>query len=393
VLVRTVRQAIERKLDVSKRYMASVSPAELIAGLLSSALFDDIIHFCDWPFPETRGARAIAPNILQALAQQELRPVIIFAPYSSLIFRDPLWGEAERTCMVVEEPVVSPATLESVLSYLGSATDVPHCPAQESKFIEYFGKFIEQEGECALTEFAHVFDEALLLHTDASGVFRSPPADAVGERNRSYILAPLRRLVEGGDPSAAKELFEGVGIKYRRYAWTVGELLVELQQATQKMLLSSESKSRRWSNAQSRLSGEGTDLSLVLWAVTLISGTREVGELVKREREDFAPRPDVSLAIFELWVRDFVSRSRAGATDNPIPDLWSELRAMLDWYAAQTDDRPNPLQRLIAALSTHLQRWPSPASQPNWIMRLSYLIEEANRKRHSQSITAVEKFR
>ncbi len=90
------------------------TPTELPYLSVGDGLFPSFVQ-CDWPPGRTKPSEL--DDVLAALADQD-RPLAVLIPESHGLFKRASWPSASRGCLVVEEPIVSSATLDAILSYL-----------------------------------------------------------------------------------------------------------------------------------------------------------------------------------------------------------------------------------------------------------------------------------
>src|SRR4051812_21400005 len=138
------------------------TPAELPYLSVGGGLFPSFVQ-CDWPAGRTKTPEL--DDALAALADQD-RALAVLIPEGHGLFNRPAWPSASRACLVVEEPIVSSATLDAILSYFvrhEAPVFAEDLPGQRS-FRDYFERLVA-DGNCRdLPCFRQEFDRVVLLH-------------------------------------------------------------------------------------------------------------------------------------------------------------------------------------------------------------------------------------
>ena len=373
-----ILRAIEEMLRKNGKRLSGAAPDTLVQSISNAGLFDEFVPFCDWPTKRSRTLARQADAALGAFCQGDSRDFILFAHESANLFDSGVWPMASQRCFVLEEVVVAAATLPAVMKYYWSVTDLPYCPVDHGAIQRQLllGGFDKQYPD--LGQFIPAVDRAMLSRYDAgSGAFATD--DAVNETatERSYVLRPLRRLLES-DADAIQDLVCGIEVKLRRQLLTADEVLTEMYGVTRDLL-------READDRETEGAAEPRSLyRVVLWTVSTIVGLPHLAEVAEASYEKLGDRPEPFLAEFDFICRDFVRRLSCDV-DNPFPDLWTDIEHILAQFIDFPDvEYPTREGSLLLELAEYLARLQDYAFNPAWMKRLTTLLQhavEARRRR------------
>jgi hypothetical protein len=386
VLISAVHSALDRMVGQQGRYFLPADPFEFHEALSGTTLFDESIQFCYWPRRKTRAVAKQGWEIVRALADDDSRPGILFAHIEDSIFKQPNWSRVGRRSLILDEAVASPEAVGRIVDYLFTVTDLPSCPIDRSRVIRHFQIVLEQEGREGFDQFAHRFDVAMLLHCDAdTGKFAPPPPQVADSLDRSYIMGPLRRLVEGQREEAIDDLVVNLGVRLRIRGEKAVRILSSLCELTTILLDHKGAGTERGGVSKG---GEGTrfDTEVVLWSAVLLVWGHRMLIAQSRVNEKLVPMADASLTLLAQMVRDFYTRATTGCQSNPIFDLWPEIQIVLRDYSESRALIPRPRARdqTIAALAARLAAGRSNSLRPGWIAELDQLMSIAVDKRNER---------
>lgn len=352
------------------------APAELPYLSAGGALFSSLIQ-CDWP--AGRSKMSELDDVLRALSDQD-RPLALLIPENHGLFNRPSWPDASHACLVLEEPIVSGATVGAILNYfvVHEAPVFAKGLLGQSSFRGYFEGLVAS-GNCPdLPSFRQELERLILLHVDpATGAFsnKGALADLGGARNE--LLRPLRKLVGQSDPGALSDLLHGLATRFPS-GRSGGELADELGRFTRNLLvpvatIASRRLVRGTESTPRSMAADrdhpGTDV--VLWAAVLLAWTprlSEVGSAIAPRR----PVADVSLVEIDQLGREFIRRSTRACQFDPISGLWPMIEIATRTFDPKVEE-PETVQDAVA--SALLRRLGETApGEPRWISRLRSLL-------------------
>lgn len=335
ILLPAMRQAFVRALENVGRQHNSTSAAAFADGLLGVTLFPDFTGICEWPRRKPKGTLRHAPSILGLIGEAASELGIFIARYDDAIFDRPAWRATANRCLVIEEPVASSETIDEIVEYLFQTTDIRPLPESSSGLIGYFRAVLEQEGAEELYAFGRRFDDILLLHSDRStGAFVAPAIEVNRGLERSYIMAPLRRLVFDRREGAVDELVYGLEIRLRQRALAPGAVFRDLHEISDRLLAGEVGAGRGIRRIDS--AGESGAVGLALWACMLLVANWRFEAASKHKAETLPPRADQALTRLHRLASDFYGKISKGDSQHLMAELWPAFDALLEFFA--TDD-------------------------------------------------------
>lgn len=351
------------------------APAELPYLSAGGALFSSLVQ-CDWP--AGRSKMSELDDVLGALSDQD-RSLALLIPENHGLFNRPSWPDASRACLVVEEPIVSGATVGAILNYFAvhEAPVFAEGLLGQSSFRGYFERLVA-DGNCPdLPSFRQELERAILLNVDpATGAFSNEGALADPRSGRNELLRPLRKLVGQGDPGALSDLLAGLAVRFPS-GRSGRELADELARLTRNLIVpvatSARGRDRGADSIPRSVVGDrnqpGADV--VLWAVLLLAWTprlSEVGSSIAPKR----PIADVSLVEIDQLGREFVRRLTRARLSDPICGLWSMLENATRTLDLKAEGPETVQDAMASALLRSLGE--TTPGEPRWISRLRLLL-------------------
>lgn len=352
------------------------TPAELPYLSLGGGLFPSFVQ-CDWPAGRTKPSEL--DDALAALADQD-RALAVLIPESHGLFNRASWPSVSRACLVVEEPIVSSATLDAILSYL-VRHDAPAFAEDllgQRSFGDYFERLVADGGCPDLPSFRQEFDRVVLLHVDpTTGVFSNEGAVADPRGARNELLRPLRKFVGQNDPGALSDLLHGLAARFPS-GRSGRELADELGRFTQNLFAAAGSASRERVRGTARLpqhrSGYRDQIAtgVMLWATVLLAWTprlSEVGSATARK-----PVADASLVEVDQLGREFIRRLRRANQADPVSGLWSALEQVIKIVRLEGEEPETVQGVLVSVLARGLGE--ARPTEPRWISRLRLILAD-----------------
>lgn len=356
------------------------TPSELPAVCAGGGLFSSI-GLCEWPAGQNGASQLEAALVLQAICAAGSQPVVVFLQEGHPLLKQARWPDVEQACLVIEEPVVLPATLASILEYLVRRSKVIADDALlgQAAFRRHFDDLVSNHESMDLPSFRQEFDRAVLLHVDSKfGAFFRESALGEQQAGRNSILRPLRGLVEMEDPLQLSDLLRGLAVRFPS-GRNGRELADELAKHTQSFLKSKatdhSSEARRgYRHAQrgfSRHRGQATNV--LVWTAVLLAWTPRLSQLGLQEVGGRAVA-DVSLVKVDQMGREFLRRASRNDDADPLSELWSELE-QVGLHARLEDEETNTAQgKLVRLLTSHLEQ--SLSIEPRWVARLRMTLTD-----------------
>ncbi|UGA43015.1 hypothetical protein HU230_0032785 [Bradyrhizobium quebecense] len=347
---------------------------ELCSSSVGGGLFQGI-GICDWP---EDGLDVTADQIaatLEAICRPDGQPVVLFVSNESALLEHPLWSKVEEACDVIHEPVVSPATLLPILTYLESRSVlVPRRGLlSQREFLNYFENIVGQD-PMNLPELRGAFDRVVLLFVDPdTGLFSGESASREQQRSRSIVMRPLRAMVERRDSVQLPELLRGLAVRFpsgRRG----GELADELARHTQTLLkLNPSSDRQRGASGNSAWSGKPEDRKsrALVWACIVLIFAYRFSE-IDAQRHTSRFRVDQTLVLVDELGRDFLDRTAPAMADDPLVGLWAELRTSISLARASREETDTSLGKGVRDLVSFLTE--SAVAERPWVARLLELL-------------------
>ena len=351
------------------------TPAELPYLSAGGALFSSLVQ-CDWP--AGRSKMSEIDDALSALSDQD-RPLALLIPESHGLFNRPSWPDASHACFVVDEPIVSGATVGPILNYfvIHEAPVFAEGLIGQSSFRSYFERLVADDNCPDLPSFRQELERVILLHVDpTTGEFSNEGALADPRGGRNELLRPLRKLVGQSDPGALSDLLHGLAARFPS-GRSGRELADELGRLTRNLIApvasSARGRGRRAESTPRSVAGtrDQSGIDGVLWSVLLLAWTprlSEVGSSIAPRR----PIADVSLVEIDQLGREFIRRLTRERLSDPVCGLWSMLEDATKTFDLKAEG-PETVQGVLA--SALLQRLGETAlGEPLWISRLRLLL-------------------
>jgi DNA polymerase III delta prime subunit len=383
---KALREIAERDGDM----VFDCAPLELPSFCLGGGLFSGL-PICDWPVGQglVSGPEAVAA--LQAISLTDARPVALFIREGSALLKRPQWQAAERVCSVIEESVVGPDTLHSILKYLVHRSELARDDGllSQAGFRRYFDDLIADQDPMDLPCLSQEFNKAVLLYVDPkTGVFSQERA--LGDRRASLnrIMSPLRGFVERREPFQLSDLLRGLAARFpsgRSGRELADELARHSLTLLKPKLPNRPPRRNSIQRESSRRFTEGGDRTTVLiWTAVLLAftpGLSEIGPL-----ED-GPRAGVDLVMVrtDQMGREFLRRSSSNEGADPLSGLWSELKRVILRARLEDEEASTAQGQLVQQLACRVGQ-PVPR-EPEWVERLrSILTEELSSSANEQGI-------
>ena len=343
--------------------------ASAVLGLDRVSLFAELVPVYDWAQAKRDKKRKSAFDAeLKALAAGGEGPSVHLIPMPKDLSKQPSWPEIEEICCVIDEPIISPATLEPVLRYLEATTDLKQQPKllAQTGFIESFDILFDR-GTVELPELMRAFDERILLSTDlVTGQFDPAPyrRAELARRGRHSPTKKLRDFLRHRDGQALLDLVALYDQRHFDRGDTASAMMKNLYHATRNVL-----DKPGWTGSSEREQG----LSMALWAAMIVAWERRV------ILASSGPRltADSFITSLERLGRDFLARDIRDQKADRLAGLWHELYLSL---AVIGHDQPMALTRarnmLLLALDRFLMTMMQ-SQQPRWLAVLSQRVEDA----------------
>lgn len=351
------------------------TPTELPYLSVGEGLFPSFVQ-CDWPAGRTKPSEF--DDVLAALTDQD-RPLAVLIPESHGLFNRASWPSASRACLVVEEPIVSSATLDAILSYLvrHDAPVFAEGLLGQRSFRDYFERLVADGGCPDLPSLRQEFDRVVLLYVDpTTGAFSNEGAAADPRGARNELLRPLRKFVGHNDPGSLSDLLHGLAARFPS-GRSGRELADELGRLTQNLFVplaasASRGRARGTERAPQHSSGDRDQIAIgvVLWAAVLLARTPRLSEVGSATTKK--PVADASLVEVDQLGREFTRRlTRANQTD-PVSGLWSALEQVIK-MARLEGEEPETVQGVVVSVLARGLGEARPG-EPRWISRLRLIL-------------------
>ena len=291
------------------------------------------------------GARiCVPPPGSSKKAVKLLRPILESPPASPTLIcvrADKSNDVRHPGITVVDEFVVTSATLPAALRYLATTSDLIGADAiyAQDAFRRHFRRWIEMETSVSLPELMQEFDRASLLYADlGSNLFEPPSEFGPSSPERSQLIAALAAYLVGQDAISRAGLLRAVALRRTRGS-VDDEIASDLLVASQKMLLRCERRG-------DRRSGRGHDFAIpvdvaLLWVALILAWGAPAGVDSARETVHVRNGAGPILLEVERICHDFERRAHLLA-DNPLDGYWGHLSELasqrLDVEAKVEDD-------------------------------------------------------
>jgi len=353
------------------------TPNELPYLSVGEGLFPSFVQ-CDWPAGQTKPSEL--DDVLAALTDQD-RPLAVLIPESHGLFNRASWPSASRACLFVEEPIVSSATLDAILSYLvrHDAPVFAEGLLGQRSFRDYFERLVADGGCPDLPSLRQEFDRVVLLHVDpTTGAFSNEGAVADPRGARNELLRPLRKFVGQNDPGALSDLLHGLAARFPS-GRSGRELADELGRLTQNLFAVAGSPSlgraRGTERPPQHSSGYRDQVAtgVVIWAAVLLAWTArlsEVGSAIVARR----PVADASLVEVDQLGREFIRRLTRANQADPVSGLWSALEQVIKIVRLEGEE-PETVQGVLVSVIARGLGQATPG-EPRWISRLRLILAD-----------------
>jgi DNA polymerase III delta prime subunit len=393
ILRASMRRTLGEEAERDGSMVFDCAPVDLPSFCVGGGLFSGV-SICDWPTGQQAPSTTETIEALNGLCLAEGQRVVLFVPTGNALLRRPEWPDAERASIVIEEPVVRPDTLHSILKYLVHQSKLVRGDGLLSQigFRRYFDDVIADQDSMDLPDFSQEFNRAVLLYIDPkTGVFSGERA--IGERraNLNRIMRPLRGFVEDREQPQLSDLLRGLAGRFPS-GRSGGELADELARHTLTLLASkrpyrSVSRSGFERAPSRRFNGADDRTSVLIWTAVLLAftpGLFEIGTLKDDPRAGFDP----VLVRADQMGREFLRRLSSDEAADPLSGLWTELGQVI--LRARMEEEPVTAQgKLVRQLACRLEQ-PVPR-ESQWVERLrSILAEELSNPAAEQGITTSE---
>lgn len=379
VLIPRLRAALQA--DPERHRTPLVAGAlPLREGFGSGGLIDTLRVF-DWPVRAGGGLddAALDASVVQ-LATAGSVASIHLVPHDSAVTERRAWRTVERTCFLVEEPLVTAVSLEPILRYLAATSDLR--PAADllaqPGFVGSFTDLVTARAE--LPVILQAFDERLLVGMDPATNQFDPERyrrDAVRRSGRQAPLRHLRDLVAHRD---ARDLVDLVcAFDERRFerGGTAFALVTTLYAISRKLLEPPLERTRK--RASPHLCPTAANLQqAVLWAVLVLAWEDSLSRSVREETDGYRRGPDLLVPSISGLGRDFLARASWPDSRDLLTDRWAGIRRAVARFAAgAAEDRLSTVRDLLvrdlaAALARH------PDGIPTWLARLRDAVRAAS---------------
>jgi DNA polymerase III delta prime subunit len=390
VLRAPMKKALREIAERDGGMVFDCAPFELPSFCLGGGLFSGL-PICDWPVGQglVSGAETVAA--LQAISLADARPVALIIREGSALLRRPQWQDAEQACSVIEESVVGPDTLHSILNYLIRRSEFVRDDGllSQAGFRRYFDDLIADQDAMDLPCLSQEFNKAVLLYVDPKkGVFSRERA--LGERwcSTNRIMRPLRGFGERREPFQLSDLLRGLAARFPG-ARRGRELTDELARHTLVLLKPKlpnrppgrnsieQASSRRFTEPDNRT-------SVLIWTAVLLALTPSLSEIGTLEE---GPRAGSNLVMVRMDQigREFLRRSSSNEGADPLSGLWSDLEQIISSARLEDEEARTAQGQLVQQLACRVER-PVPR-EPQWVERLrSIFTEEFSSSANEQGI-------
>ena len=336
--------------------------------LVSHAPLFPGIAVCDWSKGKASASSELLPQALIALTTSEGCAIALFVRCGDELFRHPIWPEAKKRCLLVEEPLVTRETLAPALTYLEKTSDLLRARdlMRRPELHAYFNELLEEQKSIDFPELIQEFDRVILLNSRIDG--HKQLIAGIERQDPSATLRPLRQFVASRSSNALGELIRGLERKCRD-GWTVRRLTHEIFRITQKLLDRSD-LSTGAEGTPSIQAMQEQDLGVVVWTSTLLGWTDRL--LETQAEVTSKPRPNLFLVTVDQLGRDFMRRCSPEMAGDPLASLWSDVRRAIPTLLSEPDEPKTPKMRLVSELAAYLDRLG--AENSRWITRLRTLL-------------------
>jgi DNA polymerase III delta prime subunit len=393
ILRASMRRALSEEAERDGSMVFDCAPVDLPTFCVGGGLFSGV-PICDWPTGQQAPSTTEMIEALNGLCLAEGQRVVLFVPTGNALLRRPEWLDVERASIVIEEPVVGPDTLHSILKYLVHQSKLVRGDGvlSQTGFRRYFDDVIADQDSMDLPGLSQEFNKAVLLYVDPqTGVFSAERA--LGDRRASInrIMRPLRGFVEDREPPQLSDLLRGLAGRFPS-GRSGRELADELARHTLPLLAPKrpyrpasrngvERDPSRWFN------GADDRTSVLIWTAVLLAFTPrlfEIGAVKEDPRAGF----DLVLVRTDQMGRDFLRRLSSDNAADPLSGLWTELGQVI--LRARMEEEPATAQgKLVRQLVCRLEQ--SVPREPQWVERLrSILTEELSNPANEQGVTTSE---
>jgi DNA polymerase III delta prime subunit len=380
ILRAPMRKALTEMAERDGAVVFDCAPFELPSFRVGGGLLS-AVPICDWPVGPNAVSGAEAIAALDAICITDGKPVVLFVREGSALFRRPQWLEAEKACLVVEEPIVGSDTLNSILEYLVHRTEFARNDGllSQAEFRRYFDGLIADQVSIDLPCLSQEFNKAVLLHVDSkTGTFSWEGALGTRRTSLNKIMRPLRGLVEHREPPQLSDLLRGLAARFPS-GRSGRELADELARHTRTMLKpklqNGPVQRKRVKQESSQRLNEGDDRSRVLiWAAVLLAFTPGLFEIAP---DNGGTRTGFDLVIVRIdqMAREVLRRSSPNERIDPLCGLWLELEQVIARARLEDEETGTAQGKLAQQLACFMEQ--PQQREPRWAARLrSLLIDE-----------------
>ncbi len=282
---------------------------------------------------------------LRVLAEGTHGPSVHLVPHDSPVLRHSTWPTIEAGALVVEEPLITRASLPAALLYLAETSDlnVPPDIVGQRGFVESFADFIDEVSNKevrarGLAPLIKAFDERILLSTDCATNRFDPVRyrlDKPPEQRRSTLQHQMREFLRQGTEHGLVALLQGFDARRTQQGRSARAVVGDLYRVTARLL--EPAPPSRAEVSPGITDGMAVPGDVVLWAA-LVLAWQPVIEDVVHEEADYRRRPDRLESTLHALGRDFLAR-RATRTADPLDNRWSGISRALEAFIEQAADR------------------------------------------------------
>jgi cytochrome c553 len=348
VLRPEVRRGLEA-FAVASNHLSYRHLSDDFAAALSGLFMG--LHWAD-----LSGAKlSVIENAMQAMSHHEDGPVAIFLPASSSVFKSVTWSELEQKATVIDEPLISPRTLDAVVRYALSKSDLS--PPTDLHASKAFRSYLQDRLEITsdLRDILGDIDDYVLTRVDRVQVPSTEVAQRVPETS---LIQALRTFLRNPDPAETRKLLHQTLLRGDDERLAIGAL-----SAVTSTLL------RQSGGAREDAEFGKFDEALLVWTSALLTTQVNVAQMRIGYAPSWRSQPDLrAFGIMEL-CRDY-----RVARQDPERRRWLIGRAgrAIERAGMLSEVDERAFERVRSEAIKYLQTF---SATPKWCADLTMVLE------------------
>ena len=378
ILRARVKKIVRAIAERQGKELVQCSSAELPSFCAGGGLFPSMA-LCDLPAPSNGRSDPNDIPGLQALSDEGAEIAILFVEERHPLLKEPQWSIAARSCLIVEEPVVTTSTVAPVLEYLVRQSEFVRNPGllDQGEFRSHFDDFVGEYEHLDLPSFKQAFDRTVLLRVDPkTGKFLRSKAISKQQVSANRIMQPLRGLVERADPSQLSELLHGLAIRFPsgRTGREIADELARRAQTLFKPGIGARPTRRNCTGRRGSYpeAGDGApNPNVCLWAAIVLAFTPRLFRIELQEAGR-KPNADLSLVTVDQIGREFLRRLPGKHGGDALAGQWSALEEVVLRVRNEAEDERTAQGKLVLLLEAKLRT--TSTGEPSWVGSLRKIL-------------------